>query len=96
VVLATRVTADRVAVDVRDQCGGLPAGRAERWFQPFSRGDSDRSGLGLGLAIARRAVHANLGELSVENLPGEGCIFTIDLPRSRPRPASESRVDARR
>ena len=27
---------------------------------------------------------ANLGELSVRDLPGKGCIFTIDLPAGEP------------
>jgi signal transduction histidine kinase len=35
----------------------------------------------LGLSIARRSVEANNGVLSVRNLPGLGCVFTIDLPR---------------
>ena len=38
-------------------------------------------GLGLGLSICRRNVEANSGVLSVRDVPGSGCIFTIDLPR---------------
>ena len=38
------------------------------------------SGLGLGLSIARQAVRANAGDIHVRNMPGKGCIFTIDLP----------------
>ena len=34
VALATRVTADRVLIDVRDECGGLPPGKAEELFRP--------------------------------------------------------------
>jgi signal transduction histidine kinase len=41
----------------------------------------DKSGLGLGLSICRRSVEANNGVLSVRDVPGSGCIFTIDLPR---------------
>jgi hypothetical protein len=36
---------------------------------------------GLGLSIARRSVEADNGILGVRNLPGTGCVFTIDLPR---------------
>lgn len=50
-------------------------------FQPFTQGSDDRSGLGLGLSIAKRRVEANGGTLSVRNLPGTGCVFTIGLPR---------------
>jgi signal transduction histidine kinase len=42
---------------------------------------SDKSGLGLGLSIARRNVEADGGVLSVRDLPGVGCVFTIKLAR---------------
>ena len=86
VTLSTRATAPRVYIDVEDQCGGLPAGKAAELFRPFEQHGKDRSGLGLGLSIARRAVVANGGELSVVDLPGHGCCFTIDLPRCGPIP----------
>ena len=73
--------ADRILIDVQDHCGGLPPGFAEDMFRPFTQAAEDRSGLGLGLSIARRSVEANNGILSVRNLPGTGCVFTIDLPR---------------
>jgi len=73
--------ADRILIDVQDHCGGLPPGFAEDMFRPFTQAAEDRSGLGLGLSIARRSVEANNGILSARNLPGTGCVFTIDLPR---------------
>lgn len=73
--------ADRVLIDVEDQCGGLPPGDAEKMFLAFTQGAEDRSGLGLGLSISRRSIEANGGILSVRNVPGSGCVFTIDLPR---------------
>lgn len=82
VTLNAYAAADRIYIDVEDHCGGLPAGDAEKIFEPFSQSDEkDRSGLGLGLAISRRSVAANQGTLSVRDRPGEGCVFTIDLPR---------------
>ena len=72
--------ADRILIDVSDHCGGLPPGGAERMFQPFSQAGEDRTGLGLGLSISRRSVEANKGVLSVRDIPGTGCVFTIDLP----------------
>jgi signal transduction histidine kinase len=83
----TRITlhayqvADRIRIDVHDQCGGLPAGAQEIIFQPFRQHGDDRSGLGLGLDISRRSVEANAGMLSVVDRPGHGCTFTIDLPK---------------
>ena len=49
-------------------------------FRAFQQFDADRSGLGLGLSIARRAVEASGGALSVRDMPGHGCVFTIELP----------------
>jgi hypothetical protein len=81
VVLNAYATADRVLIDVEDNCGGLPCGDAERLFEPFTQGGADKSGVGLGWSICRRSVEANHGLLSVRDLPGKGCVFTIDLPR---------------
>ena len=80
--LRTRTTSDRVLIDVEDECGGLPAGTADAIFRPFSQLGTDRTGLGLGLSISRRSVQSNGGELRVRDIPGSGCVFTIDLPRS--------------
>jgi signal transduction histidine kinase len=33
------------------------------------------------LFISRKGVEANEGRLQVRDLPGHGCVFTIDLPR---------------
>jgi signal transduction histidine kinase len=73
--------ADRIRIDVEDHCGGLPQGAAEDVFLPFKQSGEDRSGLGLGLAICRRSVEANNGVLSVRDVAGSGCVFTIELPR---------------
>jgi signal transduction histidine kinase len=69
-----------VSIEVADHCGGLPPGAAEIIFRPFTRGHEDKSGLGLGLSIARENVEAAGGALGVRNLPGTGCVFTMRLP----------------
>ena len=76
--------ADRVLIDVQDECGGLPEEAAEKMFLPFEQLGSTRAGLGLGLPLSRRGVEANGGKLYVRSLPGAGCVFTIDLPRAAP------------
>ena len=83
VTLSAYASADRILIDVSDNCGGLPFSDTERMFATFSQGSADRSGLGLGLAIARRSVEANDGTLNVRDVPPTGCVFTIDLPRLR-------------
>ncbi len=83
VSLTTRATADRVLIDIEDECGGLPPGKPEELFRSFAQRGADRSGLGLGLAISRDGIEANGGEIHVRDIPGKGCVFTVDLPRSR-------------
>jgi signal transduction histidine kinase len=80
VTLTTRVSDDRVLIEVADECGGLPVGEAEDLFRPFEQRGTDRTGVGLGLAICLRGVEANGGTLRVRDNPGHGCVFTIDLP----------------
>ncbi len=84
VELRTRATADRVLIEIADECGGLPSGKTDELFLLFAQRGADRTGLGLGLAISRQAVEENGGRIHVHNLPGTGCIFTVDLPRHPP------------
>ena len=88
VTLHAHATGDRVLIDVEDHCGGLPPGAAEKMFSPFAQLTKDATGmgLGLGLSIARRNVEADGGTLSVRDVPGTGCIFTINLARHTLQP----------
>ncbi len=70
---------DRILIEVTDHCGGLPAGEAAKMFLPSAQSGADEAGR--GLSICRRSVQANNGVLSVRDVPGSGCVFTIDLPR---------------
>ena len=79
--LTVHVSANRVLIEVADQCGGLDKTNPDILFDPFTQQHRDRSGLGLGLSISRRGVEANGGTLTVRNRPGTGCVFTIDLPQ---------------
>ncbi|GAC1456057.1 MAG: hypothetical protein PVSMB1_05670 [Gemmatimonadaceae bacterium] len=80
VVLTANSTDGRVLIDVEDECGGIPASKGDP-FQPFGdRRGGDRTGLGLGLSIARKAVRAHGGDISIRNMPGHGCVFSIEVP----------------
>ncbi|WP_235835046.1 sensor histidine kinase [Piscinibacter terrae] len=84
VSLDVRSTQSAVYIEVEDHCGGLPPGSSEVMFLPFTQNGGDRSGLGFGLSIARRHIEADGGELTVRNLPGQGCVFTMSLPLQSP------------
>jgi signal transduction histidine kinase len=73
--------AERVRIEVEDECGGLPAGDLDALFRPFAQRGADRTGTGLGLAFSRWGIEANHGRISARDLPEKGCIFTVDLPR---------------
>jgi signal transduction histidine kinase len=78
--IRTSTSAGRVFIEVEDACGGLPVGAAETMLRPFVQKGSDRTGLGLGLSICLKAVHSIAGELRIRDLPGTGCVFSIELP----------------
>ncbi len=87
VSLFAHATDDVVMIEVSDLCGGLAPGYEINMFKPFSlRSEGDGSsgfGNGLGLSAARASIEADAGTLTVQDLPGIGCKFTISLPRSR-------------
>lgn len=80
VTLKAYAFGEHVLIEVQDHCGGLPPGSAEKMFTPFNQRSDDKSGLGLGLSIARQSIEADAGTLSVRDVPGVGCVFTISLP----------------
>jgi signal transduction histidine kinase len=80
VVLRARGEDGHLLIETEDECGGIPQSKGDP-FQVFGdRRGTDRSGLGLGLSIARQAVRAHGGEIRIRNLPGKGCVFTIEVP----------------
>jgi hypothetical protein len=86
VTLTVGANAERVLIEIQDECGGLPSGDVNQLFRPFEQRSADRTGMGLGLAFCRWGAEANEGRVYARNLPGRGCVFTVDLPR-QPLPA---------
>jgi hypothetical protein len=81
VTLSARASDERVLIEVQDCCGGLPTESDDHLFRPFEQRGIDRTGLGLGLSFSRWGAQANEGRVYARNLPGAGCVFTVDLPR---------------
>jgi signal transduction histidine kinase len=85
------ITLDRqqqsVSVSIRDYGLGVPEELLAEIFKPFFRADNARDsssgGVGLGLAIARRAVTLHRGKLSAANM-SPGLQVCLELPYSLP------------
>lgn len=73
---------DLATLEVSDTGPGIPAGRQSSMFDRFDRGgrSEEGGGAGLGLAIAKWAVEANLGQLSYELRAGTGSTFRMTFP----------------
>jgi len=69
-------------VDISDTGPGIAPGLRERIFDRYARGAGHGRGLGLGLSIAKCAVEASGGTLTLEETQGPGSIFRITLPRA--------------
>ena len=87
-ILAVECEADdgKVRIRVRDTGVGIPDDKIGAIFEPFVQLDrkltSANEGTGLGLAISRDLARGMAGELSVESKPGEGSVFSLELPRA--------------
>lgn len=77
--------AGRVVITVKDYGAGVPESELANLFRPFYRVGEDRTrrtgGIGLGLAIAERAVHVHKGTIKAENAV-DGLLVEINLPLS--------------
>jgi signal transduction histidine kinase len=79
VSLRARKAGDHVLIEVEDESGGLPPGKADELFRPFDE-RADKTGLGT------RSSHQPQGrgrerrrDPCGENEPGKGCVFTIEI-----------------
>lgn len=80
---------DRIAVTIEDDGSGIPESERERVFDPFYRIESSRSretgGTGLGLTIARTAIRAHSGEISLHNNGKGSLLVAVSLPKPTTR-----------
>lgn len=72
--------ANSIKVSVSDTGPGIAPEHHQEIFEDFVRVDRTSSGMGLGLAIAKRLVQAHRGKIWVDSEPQRGCIFTFLLP----------------
>ena len=76
---------DRFRLEVEDTGIGIAPEELERLFVEFQQLDASTAkkyaGTGLGLALTRRIVEAQGGEIGVRSAVGQGSVFSADLPR---------------
>ncbi len=76
---------DRVRFIVVDHGPGIAVAEREEVFEPFKRGSSSKgsAGTGIGLATVAKIARVFGGNAWVEETPGGGATFIVDLPVSR-------------
>jgi len=80
VLLRSRAQGESLLIEIEGECGGGVADNGDP-FEAFNDPHGpDRSGAGLGLSIARKAVRSHGGDVAVRDTSGKGCIFTITVP----------------
>ena len=73
----------RLRIYVRDHGPGVPPEHRERVFKLFERLSHDKAGTGVGLAIVRRVAEVLGGRTWVEETPGGGATFWVELNEAR-------------
>lgn len=65
---------------VTDEGVGIETSRLNKIFEPFYSTKKDKSGSGLGLAMAYNIIRIHGGFITVDSQPGRGSVFTVYLP----------------
>ena len=80
VAVRGRIEDRAVLIEVSDQGPGASEELLASMFDPFVKGPGETRGVGLGLAIARRALAAHQGRLQAFNRPGGGLVMRLTVP----------------
>ena len=83
-VVSAKGEGDFAKITVSDEGPGIHPDQLSHVFERFYHGTGARTGVGLGLAIAREIVTAHHGTIEVSSTPGKGTLFTVTLPLSKP------------
>jgi signal transduction histidine kinase len=78
--ISARKTESAVEVSIVDSGPGIPPEQVPYVFERFYQAMGVRTGVGLGLAIAREIITAHGGDITVFSSPGEKTEFTVRLP----------------
>lgn len=82
--VTVRQTDEQLTINIDDDGDGIPPGKRERIFEPFTRLDPSRSrdsgGSGLGLAIVQSILEQHKGSIKVDDSDLGGACFSLKLP----------------
>jgi signal transduction histidine kinase len=82
IVVQVEFAAGTYSIAVKDRGSGFTDDNLSKLFDSFF--STKRTGMGLGLSIARTIVEAHGGTIQAENAPGGGAIFHVQLPAHDP------------
>ena len=80
--IRSRAEAHTVVLEIEDNGPGIEKEIQAKIFDPFFSTKEPGQGTGLGLSVSYGIIHEHDGEITVQSRPGQGTIFTIQLPRS--------------
>jgi two-component system sensor histidine kinase KdpD len=82
IAISAAAANNEMTIVVEDNGPGLPPGQETKIFDKFVRGEteSNKPGIGLGLAICKAIVEAHGGKISAENRVDGGARITVALP----------------
>lgn len=79
-VTTERRNSSKLKVKIADTGHGIVKGDLAQIFEPFYTTKRAGKGTGLGLAIVYGLVREHHGKIDVDSVPGDGAVFTIELP----------------
>ena len=85
-ITGRNIGTDSVKITIADSGPGIPPEQLPYVFERFYQAGGVRTGVGLGLAIAKEIILAHGGKIEVNSNPGEGAEFTVTLPAGTQRP----------
>lgn len=80
ITIQAKFTDHFLTIIISDDGRGIPMEDPEQIFEPFFTTKDIDKGCGLGLTIVAEIVKSYDGKIHVESKPGEGAVFTINLP----------------
>ena len=83
-VVLEQTEVNKARITVTDEGPGIHPDYLPHVFERFYQVTGARTGVGLGLAIAREIVLVHHGTIEASSAPGEGACFTVTLPAIDP------------